>query len=108
MENCLTCGPSWKTSDIEEILYDRADTLPIDMFKKFEVTASMETKTLALLNKVQCTITRSVIIPHPMNFCISCSQDVCKTCVTSNCISHNVVWIGNSSFLSATLYHRKS
>ena len=49
-----------KTSEIEEIVDERADTLTVDIFKKFEVTASMEVNKLALLNKVISTIIRSV------------------------------------------------
>ena len=95
-----------RTADIDKIVDERTDTHPIDLFKSFEVTISMEPKKITLWNKVKCTMITSVIIPHPMYFCISCNQDLCKTCFTSNCISHNVVWIGNISFECVSLYHR--
>jgi len=45
---------------------------------------------------------------HPKYFCRSCSIDICKTCLQSGCITHNVQWIGNQIFNCKSPHHRFS
>ena len=59
----------------------------------------------ALTSRTELKRMRKKIIPHPLYFCMTCNKDVCKDCFTTMCISHNVVWIGNSSFMCTSLYH---
>jgi len=45
---------------------------------------------------------------HPKYFCRSCLIDICKTCLQSGCITHDVQWIGNQIFSCKSPHHRFS
>jgi len=45
---------------------------------------------------------------HPKYFCRSCSIDICKTCLQSGCVTHDVQWIGNQIFSCKSPHHRFS
>ena len=92
---------------LEKINDECVDTLILAKPEIEEATITVEdnaSKT-ALTSRAELKRMRKKIIPHPLYFCITCNKDVCKDCFTTMCISHNVVWIGNSSFMCTSLYH---
>ena len=49
---------------------------------------------------------RNMIYKNTKYFCKRCDIYICNACFTSDCLDHDVQWIGNATFACESIYHK--
>ena len=95
-------------STLEEISDELVDNLIPPQPETVEACITIEdgTENTAVASSIKLRRIPKLMIPHPLYFCMSCNKDVCKDCFAKVCISHNVIWVGNSTFICTCLYQQ--
>ena len=88
---------------LEESLEDSGD-IPSIVAEKCKILHD-GVKRLAKVNKIEIQELKTVVERNPKYFCVSCITDLCKDCLSSVCITHEVLWMGNRLFRCSSPYH---
>jgi len=50
----------------------------------------------------------NIIYKNSKFYCKSCNEHICNACFTTECMDHNVQWLGNATFRCESTYHKPS
>ena len=87
-----------------EVTFEIADKIPATVFSNCQILYDY-VKMKAKETKIETKELKNILRRNPKYFCINCTTDLCKDCFKSNCITHNVQWLGNALFRCTSPYH---
>ena len=88
---------------IEESLEDSGD-IPSIVAEKCSILHD-GVKRLAKVNKIEIQELKNIVERNPKYYCVSCITDLCKDCLSTVCMTHEVLWLGNRLFRCSSPYH---
>ena len=83
---------------------DSTNVIPKTDYKVCTVTLN-ERGTRVNVSEVECLEMKMSSKRHPKFFCKNCTTEICRTCFTAGCLSHDVLWEGNRQFHCDSPHH---
>ena len=99
-----------KTAEKTEIVFEIAKSFPAIIIDKCKIIEPERVRTV-YLNIKECKQEKDLpnfIYKNTKFYCKTCNEYICNGCFTTECIDHDVQWLGNATFRCESPYHKPS